>query len=178
MQLTERSRLILHNRVRFYHHVTDFFQFRFGPIWNYDWKPRVQWQAGYYLLEQRSNDTLVTIQRPWAGVQFRVYRNGGFSADWRNLIERHAFSGPGDFTRFRSRIGLNYQMRSGWQPFAGVEGLALRGHVVGRYAAGLSFQTSSGNLYGVGYEFRGDVSRPGAHLITTMVQFRLPRHWR
>lgn len=173
IELNSKLRLMLHNRIRFNHNVSDFFQFRTGPIVFWDWKPRLQWQAGYYLLEQRSINTLVTIQRPWAGAQIRAYGNGRFSMDWRNLLERHRFSGPGDFTRFRTRIMMNFQPKTGWQPYASAEALALRGTVIGRYTAGMNFATAGGHLIGLGYEFRQDVGNPGAHIIATIIQFRV-----
>lgn len=173
IQLNEKTRLMLHSRVRFYNNISDFFQLRTGPIMFYDWKKRIQVQAGYYLVEQRSSDTLVTIQRPWAGVQIRAYGNGRFSVDWRNLLERHMISGPGDFTRFRTRVMTNFQPKVGWQPYASAEALALKGHVIGRYTTGLNYATMRGNLFGVGYEYRHEVDRPGSHIIATMMQFRL-----
>ena len=39
-------RVMLHNRVRFYNDISDFLQYRTGPILSYDWKPRVQLMAG------------------------------------------------------------------------------------------------------------------------------------
>jgi hypothetical protein len=58
-------RVMLHNRVRFYNDISDFLQYRTGPIVSYDWKPQVQLMSGYYLIQQRSNETFITIQRPW-----------------------------------------------------------------------------------------------------------------
>ncbi len=164
---------MLHSRVRFYNNISDFFQFRTGPILFYDWKKRLQWQAGYYLVEQQGPKEVVSIQRPWAGAQIRAFGNGRFSVDWRNLIERHILLGPGDFTRFRTRAMANIQPKVGWQPYASAEALALKGHVIGRYTTGVNYATLGGNLFGVGYEYRQDVGRPGAHIIATMMQFRL-----
>jgi len=173
LEVNSKTRVMLHSRVRFDNNISDFFQFRTGPILFYDWKKRLQWQAGYYLVEQRSSDTLVTIQRPWVGAQIRAYGNGRFNVDWRNLLERHRYSGPGDFTRFRTRTMFNFQPKVGWQPYASAEALALKGHVIGRYTIGLNFATAGGHLFGAGYEFRQDVGKPGAHIIATMMQFRL-----
>lgn len=173
IQIRPKLRVVLHSRLRFDHNVSDFYQFRAGPILFWDWKPRLQWQAGYYLLEQRSSGDTVTIQRPWAGVQVRALDRGRLSVDWRNLLERHLLSGLTDFTRFRTRAMLNFQPKVGWQPYASAEALALRGHVIGRYTAGVNYATEGGHLFGFGYEFRQDVGRPGSHIIATMVQFRM-----
>lgn len=162
-----------HNRIRFFNDISDFYQFRTGPIVYYDWNPRLQLLAGYYLLQQRSNVTFQTIQRPWAGAQFRVWKRDKASVDWRNLLERHAYSGPGDFTRVRSRAMVNLQPRAGWQPYASAEGLALQGHVVGRYTAGVNYATEQGHLIGFGYEFRQTVGGPGSHFIATLLQFQI-----
>jgi hypothetical protein len=171
--LSEKTRLTLHTRLRFNHDMGDFYQFRGGPIVFYDWKSRLQWQAGWYFIEQEGVRGAIPIQRPWGGAQMRVYGNGRFSVDWRNLLERHMYAGPEDFTRFRTRISVNFQPKVGWQPFANVEALALKGHVIGRYGAGMGYTTEGGHLFGVGYEYRPDVLRPGSHVITTMVQFRV-----
>lgn len=173
MQASKNVRVTLHSRLRFNHDLGDFFQFRGGPIVFWDWKKRLQWQAGYYWVAQRGLREIVEVQRPWAGAQIRVYGNGRFNLDWRNLLERHLFAGPGDFTRYRTRVMANFQPKVGWQPFAGVEALALRGHVIGRYSVGMGYATAGGHLFGVGYEFRADVGRPGSHIVTTMLQFRL-----
>lgn len=173
LQLAEKVRLTLHTRLRFNHDLGDFFQFRGGPIVHWDWKRRLQWQTGYYWVEQQGLRDVVEVQRPWGGAQIRLYGNGGFSMDWRNLVERHIYAGPGDFTRVRTRIAMNFQPRVGWQPFANIEALALKGHVIGRYSGGMGYATSAGHLFGVGYEFRPEVGRPGSHIITTMVQFRI-----
>jgi hypothetical protein len=172
-QLRRKLRLVLHSRIRFNNNISDFFQFRAGPILFWDWKPRLQWQTGYYIVEQRSGTDTVTIQRPWAGAQIRAYENGRFGVDWRNLIERHMISGPGDFTRFRTRAMVNFTPKVGWQPFISAEALVLKGTAVGRYTGGLNYATAGGHLIGLGYEFRQDVGRPGAHVIATFMQFRL-----
>jgi hypothetical protein len=135
-EISSNVRVVLHNRVRFYNDLSDFLQYRTGPILFYDWKPRTQLQAGYYLIEQRSNDTFVTIQRPWFFASVNAYRSERWRVDWRTLVERHIYSGPGDFTRFRTRAMAYFQPKSRWQPYASVEGLALKGHVIGRYATG------------------------------------------
>lgn len=164
---------MLHTRLRFNHDLGDFFQFRAGPIVFWDWKKRLQWQAGYYWVAQQGEREVVEIQRPWAGAQIRAYGNGRFSIDWRNLLERHIFAGPGDFTRFRTRAMTNFQPKVGWQPYASAEALALRGHVIGRFTAGLNYATAAGHVFGAGYEFRPDVRRPGSHILSTFVQFQL-----
>jgi hypothetical protein len=172
-QTMGKTRLMWHNRVRFFDGISDFYQFRTGPIVYYDWNERLQLLAGYYLLEQRSNGAFQTIQRPWAGAQFRIWKRDRASVDWRNLLERHAYSGPGDFTRFRSRAAVNLQPKAGWQPYASAEGLALQGHVVGRYAAGVNYATRQGHVIGFGYEFRQTVGGPGSHFIATLMQFQI-----
>jgi len=173
VHLAPKLRLLLHSRLRFNNHVSDFLQFRAGPILFYDWRRRFQWQAGYYQLQQRSAGRMVAGQRPWAGAQVRVWGNGRWSLDWRNLIERHAFSGPGDFTRARTRAMLNLLPKAGWQPYASAEALFLRGHAIGRYAAGLNYATAGGHLLGFGYEYRSSLDAPASHIITTLIQFRL-----
>ena len=173
LRLSEKLRLMLHSRVRFNHDLGDFFQFRAGPIMFWDWRKRLQWQAGYYWVAQQGDKEVVEIQRPWAGAQIRAYGNGRFSVDWRNLVERHLLVGPGDFTRFRTRAMATFQPKLGWQPYGSAEAVALKGHVMGRYTAGMNFATAGGHLFGVGYEFRQDLWRPGSHIIATMMQFRL-----
>ena len=49
----------------------------------------------------------------------------------------------------------------------------LKGHVIGRYAAGLNYATGQGHLFGFGYEFRQDVGKPGSHFLTTLIQFQI-----
>ena len=166
-------RVMLHNRVRFYNDISDFLQYRTGPIVFYDWKPQVQLMSGYYLIQQRSNDTFVTIQRPWFGASVNTYRSERLRVDWRTLLERHIYIGPGDFTRFRTRAITNFQPKSGWQPYASAEALALKGHVIGRYAAGLNYATERGHLFGFGYEYRQDIGKPGSHFLTTLIQFQI-----
>lgn len=173
VEFTPKVRLVAHSRFRFNHDISDFQQFRTGPIVFWDWKRRLQWQAGYYWLEQREGSSILTVHRPWAGAQIRVVGNGRFSVDWRNLLERHMFPGPEDFTRFRTRAMMNFQPKVGWQPYASAEALALKGTVIGRYTAGMNYATGSGHLIGAGYEFRQEVGRPGAHIIATLLQFRL-----
>ena len=172
-QTQRKGRLLLHSRIRLNDNLGDFYQFRAGPIFYYDWTDRLQSLAGYYLVEQRSDGTLTTIQRLWVGAQIKAYRRGKAGLDWRTLVERHLYSGPGDFTRVRTRAMANFQPRGGWQPYASAEALALKGHVIGRYTAGLNYATESGHLFGFGYEFRQDVGKPGAHVIATIVQFRI-----
>jgi hypothetical protein len=166
-------RVMFHNRLRFYNDISDFLQYRTGLILFYDWKPRIQWLAGYYLLEQRSNDTFLTIQRPWLGASINAYRSARVRVDWRTLLERHMYSGPGDFTRTRTRAMATIQSKSGWQPYASAEALALKGHVIGRYTTGVNYATQQGHVFGVGYEFRQDVGRPGSHFLATLIQFQI-----
>ena len=89
IQLNEKTRLMLHSRVRFDNNISDFFQFRTGPIIVLRLEKRLQLQAGYYLVEQRaqrnSGHDTTTLGRG----QIRVLGNGRFSVDWRNLLERH-----------------------------------------------------------------------------------------
>jgi hypothetical protein len=164
--------LMLHSRYRFNDNLSDFFQLRTGPIVFWNWKPRVQGQAGYYYVEQRTSDSFQTIQRPWAGGQIRVREGELVDLDWRTLVERHIFGGPGDFMRYRTRGMAYFRARKGWQPYASAEALALRGHVIGRYTVGMNYATEGGHLFGFGYEFRQDVGKPGTHIIATLVQFR------
>jgi hypothetical protein len=172
-QRGEKFRIMLHTRTRFFNNITEFSQFRAGPILYWDWKPKLQVLAGYYVGTQRSNATFVTIQRPWAGMQIRVWSGERIGLDWRTLVERHIFSGPGDFTRVRTRAMANFQPRAGWQPYASAEALALKGHVIGRYTTGVNYANARGDLYGFGYEFRQDVGKPGTHIIATLVQFKI-----
>jgi hypothetical protein len=172
-QVRGKTRLMVHSRLRFYDNISDFFQFRAGPIIYHDWTKRLQLLAGYYVIHQRARDSINTIQRPWAGAQVRAYEHGKFSVDWRNLVERHVYSGPGDFTRIRTRGTVNVRIRAGWQPYASAEALALKGHVIGRYTAGVNYATESGHIFGVGYEFRQDVGKPGSHIIATVLQFQV-----
>ncbi len=172
-QTRGKFRLLVHSRVRFYNNISDFSQVRAGPIVYWDWKPRLLALAGYYLVQQRSSDTFVTIQRPWAGAQIRIRRGERISVDWRTLVERHMYSGPGDFTRARTRAMANFQPRAGWQPYASAEALALKGHVIGRYTVGVNYANVRGHLYGFGYEFRQDVGTPGTHIIATVLQFEV-----
>jgi hypothetical protein len=65
-----------------------------------------------------------------------------------------------------------FQPKSSWQPYASVEALVLKGHVIGRYATGLNYATGQGH-YGLGYEFRQDVGKPGSHFLTTLIQFQI-----
>jgi uncharacterized protein DUF2490 len=166
-------RVMLHNRVRFYNDISDFLQYRTGPIVSYDWKPQVQLMSGYYLIQQRSNEAFITIQRPWIGASINTYRSQRLRVDWRTLLERHIYIGPGDFTRFRTRVITNFQPKSRWQPYTSAEGLALKGNVIGRYAAGMNYATDRGHLFGIGYEFRQDIGKPGSHFLTTLVQFQI-----
>ena len=166
-------RVMLHNRVRFYNDISDFLQYRTGPIVSYDWKPQVQLMSGYYLIQQRSNDTFITIQRPWFGASVKTYGSDKLRVDWRTLLERHIYIGPGDFTRSRTRAITNFQPKSRWQPYASAEALALKGHVIGRYAAGLNYATERGHLFGFGYEFRQDIDKPGSHFLTTLIQLQI-----
>jgi len=172
-EITSNFRVMLHNRVRFYKDISEFLQYRTGPVLFYDWKPAIQLQAGYYLTEQRSNDTFVTIQRPWFGASLSAYRSEKLKVDWRTLVERHLYSGPGDFTRVRTRGSANFNLKSRWQPYASAEALALKGHVIGRYGTGLNYATEQGHLLGVGYEFRQDVGKPGSHFLTTLIPFQI-----
>ena len=166
-------RVMLHNRVRFYNDISDFLQYRTGPIVSYDWKPRLQLMSGYYLIQQRSNDTFITIQRPWFGASIKTYGSEKLRVDWRTLLERHIYIGPGDFTRFRTRAITNFQPKSRWQPYASAEALAMKGNVIGRYAAGMNYATDRGHLFGIGYEFRQDIGKPGSHFLTTLIQFQI-----
>jgi hypothetical protein len=173
-----KLRLMLHNRVRFYNDISDFLQYRTGPIVSYDWKPQVQLMSGYYLIQQRSNDTFITIQRPWFGASVKTYGSDKLRVDWRTLLERHIYIGPGDFTRSRTRAITNFQPKSRWQPYASAEALALKGHVIGRYAAGLNYATERGHLFGFGYEFRQDIDKPGSHFLTTLIQLQITGPWK
>ncbi len=164
---------MLHSRSRFNDNLSDFFQIRTGPIVFWNWKPRIQMQAGYYYVEQRTKDSFQTVQRPWAGAQLRVREGDVVDLDWRTLVERHIFSGPGDFMRYRTRGMAYLRPQMGWQPYASAEALALRGHVIGRYTAGVNYATGRGHVFGLGYEFRQDIGRPGTHIIATLVQFRV-----
>ena len=112
-EINDNFRVMLHNRVRFYNDISEFLQYWTGPVLFYDWKPRLQWQAGYYVIEQRSNDTFVTIQRPWLGASVTAYGNDKLKLDWRTLAERHIYSGHGDFTRVRTRAMANFLTKSG-----------------------------------------------------------------
>ena len=84
-QRGERFRIMLHTRTRFFNNIGEFSQFRAGPILYWDWKPKLQVQAGYYVGTQRSDDTFRTLQRPFAGTQIRVWSGHGLVSDWRTL---------------------------------------------------------------------------------------------
>jgi len=165
--------VMLHSRYRFNDNLGDFFQIRTGPIVFWNWKPRVQWQAGYYYVEQRTEGAFQTIQRPWAGGQIRVREGDWVSLDWRTLVERHMYGGPGDFMRYRTRGMAYFRPRMRWQPYASAEALALKGHVIGRFTVGANYATERGHVFGFGYEFRQDVGKPGTHVIATLLQFRV-----
>ncbi len=175
VRVKEKLQLTLHTRVRFNHDLMDFSQFRLGPIIFWDWKRRLQWQAGYYWVAQQEAREVIDAQRAWAGAQIRMYESRRFSIGWRNLLERHVLAGSGDFTRFRTRGLVNFQPKAGWQPYASTEALALRGRVIGRYAVGINYATARGHLFGLGYEFRPEIGRPGSHVITTIMEFRIGR---
>ena len=168
---SDNVQILLHSRYRTDNHLSNFAQFRFGPVVNWTLTPKVQVQAGAYYLRQDAGQGTVTQYRPWAGVQLRVLDKPVWKVDWRNLLERHFVEAAPNFTRFRTRGMVTYT-RGSLQPYASAESLFYQGSAVERFGTGMNFLWR-GNILGVGYEYRGNVSGPGIHLVTTIIQFRL-----
>lgn len=176
LELSEKSTLQIHTRVRTYNNSKDFFQFRAGPILIHQFRPRVVGLAGYYFINQDRNlQHNLKIHRIWAGPQFRVLDAKKWAIDTRHLAERFAVVGAKDFMRYRNRAMLIY--RNGrLQPFASFEALVQNGNWYERHALGVQINNRGPLNYGVSYEYRASPIGPGIHLISTTIQFRAWRH--
>jgi hypothetical protein len=177
LELTAKTTLQLHTRVRTYQDSRQFFQFRTGPILIHQFTPRVGGLAGYYYMNQDNSSAAANtrVYRLWAGPQFRLLDNRRFAIDTRHLAERFAVSGKDDYTRIRNRAMLICKAGA-LQPFASVEALMQNGDWYERHAIGIQIQTRSQVTYGIGYEYRASPTGPGIHLIATSIQFRAWRN--
>jgi hypothetical protein len=177
LELTARTTLQLHTRVRTYHDSRNFYQFRAGPILIHQFTPRIGGLAGYYNMHQDdpSDPANTRIHRYWAGPQFRLLDTRHWAVDTRHLAERFAVSGKDDYTRVRNRGMLIYR-NGALQPFASFEALMQDGDWYERHAVGVQFRTKSQVTYGIGYEYRASPTGPGIHLIATSIQFRAWRN--
>lgn len=176
LELSGKSTLQVHTRVRTYNNSSNFYQFRAGPILIHQFKPRVVGLAGYYYMNQdgpaKANKQ---IHRFWAGPQFRVIDSRKWALDTRHLTERFAVSRGQDYTRYRHRAMLIYK-NGALQPFASFEALLQNGHWYERHALGIQVRTRNELNYGISYEYRASPTGPGIHLIATTIQFRAWRH--
>lgn len=176
LELSGKSTLQIHTRVRTYNNSSNFFQFRTGPILIHQFKPRIVGLAGYYYMNQDgSSRPNRLIHRFWAGPQFRVLDGRKWAIDTRHLAERFAVIRNSDYTRIRNRAMLIY--RSGaFLPFASFEALVQNGNWYERHAVGLQINTRRALNYAISYEYRASPTGPGIHLIATTIQFRAWRH--
>ena len=176
LELSDKSTLQIHTRVRTYNDSKDFFQFRAGPILIHQFRPRVVGLAGYYFISQdRRLQPNLKIHRLWAGPQFRVLDAKKWAIDTRHLAERFAVVGGEDYTRVRNRAMLIYK-NGRLQPFASFEALVQNGDWYERNALGVQINTRGPRNYGSSYEYRAAPAGPGIHLISTTIQFRAWRH--
>ena len=177
LELTTKSTLQLHTRVRTYHDSRNFYQFRAGPILIHQFTPRIGGLAGYYYMNQDNSSASANtrVHRLWAGPQFRLLDTRRFAVDTRHLAERFAVSGKDDYTRVRNRAMVI--CKSGpLQPFSSFEALMQNGDWYERHAVGVQFRTKNHVTYGFGYEYRASPTGPGIHLIATSIQFRAWRN--
>lgn len=172
LELSGRSTLQIHTRVRTYENSTRFFQFRAGPILIHRFTPRVVGLAGYYYINQDgSSPQNRQAHRYWAGPQFRILDYGRWAIDTRHLAERFAVVDGKDQARYRNRAMLIYKSGT-LQPFASFEALVQNGVWYERHAAGLQINSRGALSYAISYEYRASPIGPGIHLIATTIQFR------
>ncbi len=177
LELTAKSTLQIHTRVRIYRDSRQFYQFQTGPILIHQFTPRVGSLAGYYYINQDNSSASANtrIHRLWAGPQFRLLDARRWAIDTRHLAERFVVPGGDDYGRVRNRAMLIYKNGS-VQPFASFEALVQQGKWYERHAVGVRFRGRKQIAFGAGYEYRASPAGPGIHLITTSIQFRAWRN--
>lgn len=172
VEISGKSTLQIHTRVRTYHDSSRFYQFRAGPIYMHAFSPRVLGLAGYYFISQdaESKAANTTIHRLWTGPQFRVLQTRRWAVDTRHLAERFVVISKDDYTRIRNRGMLIY--RNGRvQPFASFEALVQNGDWYERHAVGMQWATKNQTGFSLSYEYRASPTGRGIHLIATAIQF-------
>ncbi len=177
LELTARTTLQLHTRVRTYRDSRNFHEFRTGPILIHQFNSRVAGLAGYYYINQDNPSAAANTRshRLWAGPQFRLFDTPRWALDTRHVAERLVVLGKDDLTRARNRAMLIYK-NGAVRPFASFEALVQQGKWYERHAFGVQIRTRRQITYGIGYEYRASPTGPGIHLIATSIQFRAWRN--
>jgi hypothetical protein len=165
-EVTERLGVVLHTRLRTNDQISRYFQFRGGPIVNYDLKPRLRFIQGFYVSDFRAlNQEPSRSTRFFGGAQVRLLEQRNWTVEGRSLMERFFVMGRPDYWRFRNRL-LATVKRGGYEWISHAE--LLRGQERFIYRGGVAFQKDlpGGMRGGLGYEFRrGTIG--SAHIIST-----------
>lgn len=173
VEISQKSTLQIHTRLRTYRDSRQFYQFRAGPVYMHAISPRVLGLAGYYYITQDNDSRAANTatHRLWAGPQFRVLGARRWAIDTRHLAERFVVMGKDDSTRVRNRAMLIYS-NGRLQPFVSFEALVQSGDWYERHAAGVQIRGKGQTSYSVSYEYRASPTGTGIHLIATTLQFR------
>jgi len=170
--LNSRTTLQLHSRLRTRDAVREFFQARFGPIVQFNVNPRVTAIGGYYYIDQhhpgRKAAQWDDFNRYFGGASVRLVQHRKITVDWRNLIERFHKIPGGDFTRVRSRGGVNLNFRQ-WTTVGTFEMLRATNVTFFRTGAGINRRMNRVMTMGLGYELRQAPNRALSHIVVTNV---------
>jgi hypothetical protein len=172
LTLNRRTTLQLHSRFRTRDAVREFFQVRFGPIVQFNVNPRVTAIGGYYYIDQhypgRQAAEWDDFNRYFGGASVRLVDRPKITVDWRGLAEKFHSTPGGDFTRLRSRGGVNLNLRT-WMPYGTFEVLRANDTVFFRTGGGINRRMSRVLTMGFGYELRQAPTRALSHIIVTTV---------
>ena len=129
----KKTTLQFHSRLRTRDAYREFFQARFGPIIQYAASDRVTLTAGYYYIDQhypgRKPKEWEDYNRYFGGTTIRLVNHKTYKVDWRTLLERFHTIPGGDYTRVRTRGGVNWTWRK-WS----LRWCAIRTHRVARWS--------------------------------------------
>jgi len=167
--------VIIHSRFRSRVNNRDFFQFRMGPIFEYNIHRRAFVLTGFYFTRNQSipRANWATTNRAFAGAEFALVKSRHATLDFRTLAERFLVHAAPDFNRYRERLLVTSGSGSG--PYIGAEGLFdRRGLRSFRYSGGWRKPLRTSISLDIGYFFETRRLSEGGnrHMITTALHFR------
>lgn len=174
--LTQTLTVQLVGRVWTWDNLSGYNQSRFGPQFQWAVKRRVTALAGYdwNYMNRRKGDPYGQ-HRFLLGTQIRAFEGERTQVDVRLLAERFIPGVSPSYYRFRQR-GTVYFRAGHWIPYVAGEAIWQQDVWFGRYIGGVQRRLSENLLVGTGYEYRQTASGVSAHVLTTLVEFKTPRH--
>ncbi|MBL8232783.1 MAG: DUF2490 domain-containing protein [Bryobacterales bacterium] len=171
--LAPKLDLIVHSRLRTQPSGLGLYQGRMGPIFDYNFTPRLSLLGGYYFTLQTDEERDVRGRhRFFGGVEVTAIREGRHTLDVRTLTER--FTGAGtDFTRNRNRARWTYRAKV--SPYlSGELFLDAKGWRSTRFSGGVRYKVARFADLDLGYFYeprRADLG-PHRHMFLTSIHFR------